>query len=124
MKSETGTCIYCGQVNAFEIEDGMALSEEERDKIATKECSCENAKNAREQEAAYEKAEWEIDKIFREDDEKVKDIMRKGMRAIQNDEIKSMTIDTGLNVKCKVSMSVTGCIKVERKEIKKKAAEI
>ena len=44
MKSETGTCIYCGQVNAFEIEDDMALPEEERNKIATKECNCENAK--------------------------------------------------------------------------------
>ena len=124
MKSETGTCIYCGQVNAFEIEDSMALTEEERDKIATKKCICENAKNVREREAAYEKAEWEIDKIFREDDEKVKDIMRKGMRTIQNGEIKSMTIDTGLNVKCKVSISATGCIKVERKETKKEAAEI
>lgn len=124
MKSETGTCIYCGQVNAFEIEDGMALTEEERDKIATKNCICENAKNVREREVEYEKAEWEIDKIFREDDEKVKDIMRKGMRTIQNGEIKSMTIDTGLNVKCKVSISATGCIKVERKETKKKAAEI
>lgn len=124
MKSETGTCIYCGQINAFEVEDGMILTEEERDKLATKECSCENAKNAREQEAAYKKAEEEIEKIFREDSGKVQDIMRKGMRAVQDDEIKSLTVDTGWDVKCKVSMSQKGGIKVERKETKKRAAEI
>ena len=36
MKSETGICMYCGQVNQIEVEDGKTLTEEEKNTLATK----------------------------------------------------------------------------------------
>lgn len=50
MKSETGICMYCGQVNQIEVEDSKTLTEEEKNTLATKRCTCEQAMNAQEQE--------------------------------------------------------------------------
>ena len=57
MKSETGICMYCGQVNQIEVEDGKTLTEEEKNTLATKRCTCEQAMNAQEQEKVVSDAE-------------------------------------------------------------------
>ena len=38
MKIEMGECIYCGQVRQFEVEDGISLSQEEKNRKATEQC--------------------------------------------------------------------------------------
>ena len=50
MKIEMGECIYCGQVQQFETEDGISLSQEEKNRRATEQCDCDKAKNAQAQE--------------------------------------------------------------------------
>lgn len=67
MKSETGICMYCGQVNQIEVEDGKTLTEEEKNTLATKRCTCEQAMNAQEQEKVMSDAERNISDLFQKD---------------------------------------------------------
>lgn len=64
MKIETGECIYCGQVNSFEVEDNICLSKEERDRKATEVCDCDDAKNAHAQEQVLTTTQKNITALF------------------------------------------------------------
>lgn len=47
MKIEQGTCIYCGQIQQIEVEDGVYLTEEDLNRRATSSCTCTEAKRHR-----------------------------------------------------------------------------
>ena len=67
MKIEYGECIYCGQVNQFEVEDNATLSKEEMDRKATEVCDCDRAKNAQAQEKILTTTQKNITSLFHAD---------------------------------------------------------
>ena len=117
----TGSCIYCGQIQQIEGEEGMP--EEERNRKATELCDCKEAKVAKEKEKARTKAEKNIHSMFGEDFPETEEILMAAVKHIENGQIDSITIDTGMRVKGKVSKTAKGNIKVERTKTLKTALE-
>lgn len=111
----TGSCIYCGQIRQIEGQEGM--SEEERNRKATELCDCKEAKTAQ------EKAEKNIHQMFGEDFPETEEILLAAVKYIESGDIDSITIDTGMRVKGKVSMTSKGNIKVERTKTLKTSLE-
>ena len=99
MKSETGICMYCGQVNQIEVEDGKTLTEEEKNTLATKRCTCDQAMNAQEQEKVVSDAERNISDLFQKDMPEVEEILQKALPAVRRGEINSVTLDTKRKIK-------------------------
>lgn len=110
MKSETGICMYCGQVNQIEVEDSKTLTEEEKNTLATKRCTCEQAMNAQEQEKVVSDAERNIHDLFQKDMPEVEEILQKALPAVHRGEINSVTLDTKRKIKAKISKTSKGNI--------------
>nr|DAE68895.1 MAG TPA: hypothetical protein [Caudoviricetes sp.] len=123
MKSETGICMYCGQVNQIEVEDSKTLTEEEKNTLATKRCTCEQAMNAQEQEKVVSDAERNIHDLFQKDMPEVEEILQKALPAVHRGEINSVTLDTKRKIKAKISKTSKGNIKVERTKTMKTTLE-
>lgn len=123
MKSETGIYMYCGQVNQIEVEDGKTLTEEEKNKLATKRCTCEQAMSAQEQEKVVSDAERNISDLFQKDMPEVEEILQKALPAVHRGEINSVTLDTKRKIKAKISKTSKGNIKVERTKTMKTTLE-
>lgn len=117
----TGSCIYCGQIRQIEGQEGM--SEEERNRKATELCDCKEAKTAQEKAETRTKAEKNIHQMFGEDFPETEEILLAAVKYIESGEIDSITIDTGMRVKGKVSMTSKGNIKVERTKTLKTSLE-
>lgn len=117
----TGSCIYCGQIRQIEGQEGML--EEERNRKATELCDCKEAKAAQEKAEARTKAEKNIHYMFGEDFPETEELLMAAVEHIENGKIDSITINTGVRVKGKVSKTAKGNIKVERTKTLKTALE-
>ena len=122
MKIETGECIYCGQVNSFEVEDNISLSKGERDRKATEVCDCDDAKNAHAQEQVLTTTQKNITALFHEDRPEMEKLLLDATDYIYNGTLDKITLTSG-TTKGQVSINSKGSIKVERERKTKTALE-
>ena len=122
MKIETGECIYCGQVQQFEEEDGISLSQEEKNRKATEQCDCDKAKNAQAQEKILTTTQKNISSLFHADKPEMEKLLLVATNYIYNGILDKITLTSG-TTKGQVSINSKGSIKVERERKTKTALE-
>ena len=122
MKIEMGECIYCGQVRQFEVEDGISLSQEEKNRKATEQCDCDDAKNAHAQERVLTTTQKNIIALFHEDRPEMEKLLLEATDYIYNGTLDKITLTSG-TTKGQVSINSKGSIKVERERKTKAALE-
>ena len=122
MKIEMGDCIYCGQVRQFEVEDGISLSQEEKNRKATEQCDCDDAKNAHAQERVLTTTQKNIIALFHEDRPEMEKLLLEATDYIYNGTRDKITRPSG-PTKGQVSINSKGSIKVERERKTKTALE-
>ena len=87
----TGTCKYCHQIRAVEHVPESA-TQYERDVIATHECNCKGAKEAREIDYQIQRAKAAIRQIVSKKDEDAAEIFAAGLRAMAEGDIQSIQV--------------------------------
>lgn len=87
----TGTCKYCHQIRTIEHIDEDA-TQEERDEIASSECNCKGAKEAREIDYQIQRAKAAIRQIASKKDEDAAEIFAAGLRAVVEGDIQSIQV--------------------------------
>lgn len=107
--SETyiGACVYCGQTQ--QIMEPIGTSEEELNKVATMMCTCDEAR-------LYQKisnAERKIDGLLLERYPKAAELSKIVVGMVARDEVADVTINTGMQMKIKISRNTKGEIKVK-----------
>lgn len=122
MKIEYGECIYCGQVNQFEVEDNATLSKEEMDRKATEVCDCDRAKNAQAQEKILTTTQKNITSLFHADKPEMEKLLLEATDYIYDGTLDKITLTSG-TTKGQVSINSKGSIKVERERKTKTALE-
>lgn len=105
----TGTCKFCRQIRAIEHVKGD-VSQEERDNIATSECDCEGATEARNLEYQIARGQAAIDRIAGKD-KNVATVLNAGLRATAEGGIRSIQIKTGSGVKYQMSAKTNIVVK-------------
>ena len=111
MKIETGECIYCGQVQQFEEEDGISLSQEEKNRKATEQCDCDKAKNAQAQEKILTTTQKNISSLFHADKPEMEKLLLEATDYIYNGILDKITLTSGttkgqVSINSKVSNNV------------------
>lgn len=117
---QQGACTYCGQIYAFET-SGLAR-EDDLNGWATEKCDCPEATYHTERKKSLEGAKKNITKFFEkipDSGEFIVSVMNMAADALYEDKIYSLSIDTGLGIKGKISQNSKGKIKVERTDTKK-----
>jgi hypothetical protein len=105
----TGSCKYCHQIRVIEhVEEDV--SQEERDNIATSECDCEGATEARNLEYQIARGQAAIDRIAGKD-KNVAAVLNAGLRATAEGGIRSIQIKTGSGVKYQMSAKTNIVVK-------------
>ena len=122
MKIEMGECIYCGQVRQFEVEDGISLSQEEKNRKATEQCDCDEAKNAHAQEQIFTTTQKNINALFHDDRPALEKLLLEAADYLYNGNLDKITLTSG-TTKGQVSINSKGSIKVERERKTKTALE-
>lgn len=98
----TGICRYCHQIRTIEhVKEGF--TQEEKDEIASTECDCEGAKEARNIEYQIDKGKTAIERIAGKD-KNVATILRAGLRPIAEGAIQSIQVKTGSGMKYQIAM--------------------
>ncbi len=117
-KAVTGVCRFCCQTRVI---DGSAdMAEEEKTEKATMYCDCDAAKIYRERMQRMSLAEQSIEVLFGEgagdfvQPGVVTQLMKIGVSAINDGDIKSMTINLNKGLKCKIAVVTDDKIKVSR----------
>lgn len=87
----TGTCKYCHQIRTIEHIDEDA-TQEKKDEIASSECNCKGAKEAREVDYRIQRAEAAIRQIVSKKDEDAAKIFTAGLRAMAEGDIQSIQV--------------------------------
>ena len=87
----TGTCKYCRQIRTIEHAPESA-TQKEKDDIATHECNCEGAREARMREERIDRAKTAIRQIVERKDEKAAAVFRAGLEATADGRILSIQI--------------------------------
>ena len=87
----TGVCRYCHQTRTIEhVKKGF--TQEEKDEIASSECDCKGAKEAREVNYHIQRAEAAIRQIVSKKDEDAAKIFTAGLRAMAEGDIQSIQV--------------------------------
>lgn len=108
-ETTTGICKYCHQIRVIEhVEEDV--SQEERDNIATSECDCEGATEARNLEYQIARGQAAIDRIAGKD-KNVAAVLNAGLRATAEGGIRSIQIKTGSGVKYQMSAKTNIVVK-------------
>lgn len=108
-ETTTGICKYCHQIRVIEHVKEDA-SQEERDNIATSECDCEGATEARNLEYQIARGQAAIDRIAGKD-KNVAAVLNAGLRATAEGGIRSIQIKTGSGVKYQMSAKTNIVVK-------------
>ncbi len=117
-KEMTGVCRYCCQT--LIIKGSADMTEEEITEEATRSCNCDAAKTYRERIQRAGAAKHSIDELFGEgaggfaQPAEVTYLMKNGIDAINNGNIKSVTINLNKGLKCKIAATQDDKIKVSR----------
>ena len=92
-ETTTGICKYCHQIKVIEHIKENA-SQEERNAIATHECDCKGAQNARDLDYRIERGRNAIEKIVAKKDEDAAAVFMSGLKATAEGGIQSIQIKT------------------------------
>lgn len=117
-KAVTGVCRFCCQTRV--IDGGADMTEGEKTEKATMYCNCDAAKVYRERMQRMSLAEQSIEVLFGEGAGSfaqpgvVTQLMKIGVSAMNNGDIKSMTINLNKGLKCKIAVVADDKIKVSR----------
>lgn len=120
MQDYTGACLYCGQVRL--VKGGEDMDEMMANEIATEECNCELGAKAREVRKKKTYAAANIRELLEGDGGSLRNSCLELVDPMANGRLKRASIisETGIQV----TMTDKGqTIKIERKEIIKKALE-
>lgn len=101
-ETTTGICKYCRQIRVIEHTD-KNLSQEDKDNIATSECDCEGATEARNLEYQIARGQAAINRIAGKD-KNVAAVFNAGLRAVAEGGIRSIQIKTESGVKYQMHM--------------------
>lgn len=118
VKEMTGVCRYCCQTRI--IKGSADMTEEEITEAATRSCDCDAAKYYRERMRRLSMAEESIEVLFGEkagdfsQPGVVTQFMKIGINAINDGDIKSVTINLNKGLKCKIAVAPDDKIKVSR----------
>lgn len=115
MKIEQGTCIYCGQIQQIEVEDGVYLTEEDLNRRATSSCTCTEAKKAQDSYVVRTRAEKNIEKLFHEDRPEMERILLAAVEYMQDGLLDEIVLKEG-GTKAKMVNTTKGNIKIEREK--------
>ena len=86
-----GMCKFCGQTRTID-HVSKEFIQLEKDEIATHECNCEGAREARKREERIDRAKNAIRQIVERKDEKTAEIFRAGLEATADGRILSIQI--------------------------------
>lgn len=117
-KAVTGVCRFCCQTRV--IDGGADMTEGEKTEKATMYCNCDAAKVYRERMQRMSLAEQSIEVLFGEGEGSfaqpgvVTQLMKIGVSAMNDGDIKSMTINLNKGLKCKIAVVADDKIKVLR----------
>lgn len=117
-KQMTGVCRFCCQTRM--IKGSADMTEEEKTESATYSCDCDGAKYYRERMQRRKREEQSIDALFGEgagdfvQPGVVTQLMKIGIGAMNDGDIKSMTINLNKGLKCKIAVVADDKIKVSR----------
>ncbi len=117
-KEMTGVCRFCCQTRI--IRGGANMTEEEKTERATCSCDCDGAKYYRERMQRRNRAEQSIDALFGEgagdfaQPGVVTEMMKIGIGAMNDGDIKSIAINLNKGLKCKIAVVADDKIKVSR----------
>ena len=115
MKIEQGTCIYCGQIQQIEVEDGVYLTEEDLNRRATASCTCTEAKKAQDSYVVRTRAEKNIEKLFHKDRPEMERILLAAVGYMQDGLLDEIVLKEG-GTKAKMVNTTKGNIKIEREK--------
>lgn len=116
-----GTCKYCGQIHHMNTTG--QCTEDQLNDWATDLCSCSGAKMEKIRKTSEEKANTNIEKLFRESYPETADLLRQAVGPVRRSIIAGITIDTGHGIKGKVSLTGKGKVRVEQIVSKKTSLE-
>lgn len=115
MMIETGTCIYCGQMQQFEVEDGSRLSEEEKNRKATEHCTCPEAEKKQDSVQVKTKTQENITRLLHADQPVMEEVMKYTLPFIQEGELTEVVLKAGA-IKSQMRMTPKGKIQVAREK--------
>ena len=90
-KVQYGACKYCGQIKPFEVDEDV--TNEKMDEMATEECNCDEAKQAKKLKESEKRAERNIDKLFGQND--AGEILKAAVHSVATYGIESITVKVG-----------------------------
>lgn len=123
-----GCCVYCGQANCEEIYDGC-VTDDERNKVATRCCGCPDAERERRISEQIENAQDRIQQLFGQgaenldfepfNDGELIELMNNTVSLIAKGIIKAASVQITGECRAKISLTAKDKIKVERTETMK-----
>lgn len=123
----TGACRFCGQVATQKGLKGWSQGDE--DELTTETCNCIDARIYARKKKQKEKVAFSIDKLFGKENGDIKvpdeavDLLYKTIHPICEGFIQGITVDMGKDIKCKISVTSKGYIKVTRTKTDKGSYE-
>lgn len=128
----TGTCVYCRQTMIISWPIGMAQTQELIDHAATERCTCRDAQTQKNICARERAAKIIIERKFGtgsdEDSEPLDrgtiDLLTSIAFSIAQEKIIKATFNLGNGIKCNMSLSNSGKIKIKRTKTKEETDEV
>lgn len=119
MVERIGSCIYCGQTNMVRVPEDYEKGEIDRE--ATKNCTCDEAKEFKRIEQSIDIAEITI-KTEYENDPAVKELLEAAVRPVAEHMIDKISVNHG---RCKyvVQRKNDGTLKLEKTTTMKEVKE-
>lgn len=118
---KSGVCKFCGQ--RFMVEVSNENDEQELERVATLACNCTEAVKAKEAGLSKEQAVANVNELFGAEFPAIIGPLKSAIDLIVDGKMEYMLINTGRNVKAKVSQTPNGKLKVERHEQQKRTLE-
>lgn len=110
LDKQYGCCKFCGQTRLFQVNE--LLYQEELDKMATEQCKCIGASDARRITEQTGNAESTIEALF--GDTSIAEVMKAAVVPVSNEDIKSVTVCLENGIKGIVKYS-KGKVRIEKK---------
>lgn len=109
-----GKCRYCNQQVMIQVRDEDAEDKKYLDEVASEECTCTGAREARDKKQAKEEAYIKIGKLF-EDYPATKDVLIYALDSIIDEKMDKLTIKVNKTITAVLNITAKGRVRVEKK---------
>lgn len=110
----TGYCRYCNNPRIVEVEE--EADQDERNRVASEECNCYGAEEARKKKYQKDACVANLDEMLRQKRPEIAEILESAIDAMQDKKIKKITVNTYGNTTVRMYQNKDGIkIEVERK---------